>query len=73
MMMSVMKYEEQSKQHHPTQSQGQATKAIISECETSSLTSIRSSLNIHRALNPSDLTRKRIMQCNPQNINSNCF
>ena len=45
-------------QHHPTQGQRQAIKAIISECETSSSTSARSSLNIQRAPKPSDLTRK---------------
>ena len=33
--MSVMEYEEQRKQHHPTQGQGQAIRASITDCKTS--------------------------------------
>ena len=67
MMMSVVEYEKQSKQHHPIWHRGQVIKElIISECETSSLISAKSLLNILRALNPFNLSRKRTLQCNPE-------
>ena len=58
MMTLVVECEERSKQYYPTQGQGQAIRALITKCETSSSTSARSSLNIQRAPKPSDLTRK---------------